>query len=42
MEQEKRTWAFYEKAAEEAEDESVKRVFREFARVEKAHCQFEW
>ncbi|ASJ11133.1 rubrerythrin [Thermococcus sp. P6] len=39
MEQEKLTWEFYEKAAEEAEHEAVRRVFKELAKVEKAHYE---
>ncbi|NJE85906.1 rubrerythrin [Thermococcus sp. CX2] len=39
MEQEKLTWEFYEKAAEEAKDENVRRIFRELAKVEKAHYE---
>lgn len=39
MEQEKRTWEFYERAAKEAERESVKRTFEELAKVEKAHYE---
>ena len=39
MEQEKLTGEFYEKAAKEAEHESVKRVFEELAKVEKAHYE---
>jgi len=39
MEQEKLTWEFYEKAAEEAEHEAVRRVFEELAKVEKAHYE---
>ncbi len=39
MEQEKLTWEFYEKAAKEAKHESVKRIFEELARIEKAHYE---
>ncbi len=39
MEQEKRTWEFYEKAAREARDEDVGKVFHELAEVEKAHYE---
>ncbi|AFL96032.1 rubrerythrin-like protein 4 [Thermococcus cleftensis] len=39
MEQEKRTWEFYEKAAKESEHEPVRRVFEELARVEKSHYE---
>ena len=39
MEQEKLTWEFYEKAAVEAEDEDVRRVFHELAGIEKAHYE---
>jgi rubrerythrin len=39
MEQEKLTWEFYEKAAKEAEHESVRRLFEELAKVEKAHYE---
>ncbi len=39
MEQEKLTWEFYERAAKEAEHESVRRVFEELAKVEKAHYE---
>ncbi|AHF79825.1 ferritin family protein [Thermococcus paralvinellae] len=39
MEQEKLTWEFYEKAAEEAKDENVKKIFLELAKVEKAHYE---
>jgi rubrerythrin len=39
MEQEKLTWEFYEKAAKEAEHESVRRLFEELAKVEKGHYQ---
>ncbi|KUK00112.1 MAG: hypothetical protein PWP49_1777 [Thermococcaceae archaeon] len=39
MEQEKLTWEFYEKAAEEAEDENVRKIFNELAKVEKAHYE---
>lgn len=39
MEQEKLTWEFYEKAAEDAEDENVKKIFEELAKVEKAHYE---
>ncbi|WP_048165920.1 ferritin family protein [Palaeococcus pacificus] len=39
MKQEKLTWEFYEKAAEEAEDEKVKHIFRELAKVEEAHYE---
>ncbi|ASJ02895.1 rubrerythrin [Thermococcus profundus] len=39
MEQEKLTWEFYEKAAREAEHESVRRIFEELAKVEKAHYE---
>jgi rubrerythrin len=39
MEQEKLTWKFYEKAAKEAEHESVRRLFEELAKVEKGHYQ---
>ncbi|WP_048147825.1 ferritin family protein [Palaeococcus ferrophilus] len=39
MEQEKRTWEFYEKAAKEAEHESIRRTFEELAKVEKAHYE---
>ncbi|ASJ00495.1 ferritin-like domain-containing protein [Thermococcus gorgonarius] len=39
MEQEKLTWEFYERAAKEAEHESVKRVFEELAKIEKAHYE---
>ena len=39
MEQEKLTWEFYEKAAKEAEHDSVRRLFEELARIEKAHYE---
>ncbi|WP_297551057.1 ferritin family protein [Thermococcus sp.] len=39
MEQEKLTWEFYEKASQEAEHESVMRLFEELARIEKAHYE---
>ncbi|ALV63693.1 MULTISPECIES: ferritin family protein [Thermococcus] len=39
MEQEKLTWEFYEKAAEGAEDENVRKIFNELAKVEKAHYE---
>lgn len=39
MEQEKLTWEFYERAAKEAEHESVKKLFEELAKVEKAHYE---
>ena len=39
MEQEKLTWEFYEKAAEEAEHSSVRRLFEELAKIEKAHYE---
>ncbi|AMQ19457.1 ferritin-like domain-containing protein [Thermococcus peptonophilus] len=39
MEQEKLTWEFYEKAAKEAEHESVRRLFEELAKIEKAHYE---
>ncbi|ASJ07329.1 ferritin-like domain-containing protein [Thermococcus pacificus] len=39
MEQEKLTWEFYEKAAKEAQHESVRRTFEELAKVEKAHYE---
>jgi len=39
MEQEKLTWEFYEKAAKEAEHDSVRRVFEELAKVEKSHYE---
>ncbi len=39
MEQEKLTWGFYEKAAKEAEHDSVRRLFEELARIEKAHYE---
>ncbi|ACS90923.1 MULTISPECIES: ferritin family protein [Thermococcus] len=39
MEQEKLTWEFYEEAAEEAEDENLKKIFRELAKVEKSHYE---
>lgn len=39
MEQEKLTWEFYEKAAKEAKDEAVKKIFLELAKVEKAHYE---
>ncbi len=39
MEQEKLTWEFYEDAAREAEHDSVKRLFEDLARVEKAHYE---
>ncbi len=39
MEQEKLTWEFYEKAAEEAEHDSVRRLFEELARIEKSHYE---
>lgn len=39
MEQEKLTWEFYERAAKEAEHESVRRLFEELAKVEKAHYE---
>ncbi|MDV3103466.1 ferritin family protein [Thermococcus waiotapuensis] len=39
MEQEKLTWEFYERAAEEAEHESVKKIFEELAKVENAHYE---
>jgi len=37
MQQEKLTWEFYEKASKDVEDEKVKRIFRELAKVEEAH-----
>ena len=39
MEQEKLTWKFYEKAAEEAEDENIKKLFNELAKIEKTHYE---
>ncbi|WP_456365149.1 ferritin family protein [Thermococcus sp.] len=39
MEQEKLTWEFYEKAAKDAEHESVRRIFEELAKVEKGHYE---
>ncbi|WP_297465738.1 ferritin family protein [Thermococcus sp.] len=39
MEQEKLTWEFYEKAAKEAEHDSVRRLFEELAKIEKAHYE---
>lgn len=39
MEQEKRTWEFYEKAAEEAKDKNVRKIFDELAKVEKSHYE---
>ncbi|ASJ09404.1 rubrerythrin [Thermococcus siculi] len=39
MEQEKRTWEFYERAAKEAEHEGVRRTFEELAKVEKSHYE---
>ena len=39
MEQEKLTWEFYEKAAKEAEHDSVRRLFEELARIEKSHYE---
>ena len=39
MEQEKLTWEFYEKASKEARHDSVKRLFEELARIEKAHYE---
>ncbi|NJE04747.1 rubrerythrin [Thermococcus sp. M36] len=39
MEQEKLTWEFYERAAKEAEHDSVRGVFEELAKVEKAHYE---
>ncbi|NJE61135.1 ferritin family protein [Thermococcus sp. 21S7] len=39
MEQEKKTWEFYERAAREAEHEDVRRVFEELAKVEKSHYE---
>ncbi|HIP88812.1 MAG TPA: rubrerythrin, partial [Thermococcus paralvinellae] len=36
---EKLTWEFYEKAAKEAKDEAVKKIFLELAKVEKAHYE---
>ncbi|WP_010477711.1 ferritin family protein [Thermococcus zilligii] len=39
MEQEKLTWEFYERAAEEAEHESVRKIFEMLAKVEKAHYE---
>jgi len=39
MEQEKLTWEFYEKAAEETEDENVRKIFNELAKVEKEHYE---
>ena len=39
MEQEKLTWEFYERAAKEARHDSVRRLFEELARIEKAHYE---
>ncbi|MBO8173712.1 MAG: rubrerythrin [Thermococcus sp.] len=39
LEQEKLTWEFYEKAAEKAENENVKRTFHELAKREKTHYE---
>nr|WP_206206023.1 ferritin family protein [Thermococcus sp. JdF3] len=39
MEQEKKTWEFYEKAASGAEHDDVRRVFEELAKIEKAHYE---
>ncbi|USS41188.1 rubrerythrin [Thermococcus aggregans] len=39
MEQEKLTWEFYEKATEEAEDENLRKIFEELAKVEKSHYE---
>ena len=39
MEQEKLTWKFYEKAAEEVEDENIKKLFNELAKIEKTHYE---
>lgn len=37
MQQERLTWEFYEKASKEVEDENIKEIFRELAKVEEAH-----
>ena len=39
MEQEKLTWEFYERAAEEAKHEPIRRLFEELARIEKGHYE---
>ncbi|ADT83339.1 rubrerythrin [Thermococcus barophilus MP] len=39
MQQEKATWEFYEKAAEEAEDKKVRELFRRLAKIEEAHYE---
>ncbi len=39
MQQEKVTWEFYEKAAEEAEDKKVRELFRRLAKIEEAHYE---
>ncbi len=39
MEQEKLTWEFYERAAKEARHGSVRRLFEELAKIEKAHYE---
>jgi len=37
MQQEKPTWEFYEKTAEEIEDKTIKKIFEELANTEKPH-----
>ncbi|CAB49843.1 ferritin family protein [Pyrococcus abyssi] len=39
MMQEKKTWEFYEKLAEEVEDEEVKKTLKELAKVEEGHYE---
>ncbi|HII61893.1 ferritin-like domain-containing protein [Pyrococcus horikoshii] len=39
MEQEKATWEFYEKLAEEIRDEDVRKTLRELAKVEESHYE---
>ncbi|AEC52516.1 rubrerythrin-related protein [Pyrococcus sp. NA2] len=39
MEQEKLTWEFYERAAKEAKSEELRKVFKNLARIEKAHYE---
>ncbi|AAL81319.1 hypothetical protein PF1195 [Pyrococcus furiosus DSM 3638] len=39
MEQEKLTWEFYEKAAQDSKDEKIKKIFEDLAKVEKAHYE---
>jgi len=36
---EKETWRFYEKAAEEVEDEDTRKLFRKLAKIEEEHYE---